>query len=398
MSGPAIRRAIQEDVGSHAAHQGIKLRKFHFSIRLKLIFAFGCCAVLMLAIGVVVASWYYRRDELVGVHGNWLIAGVIAAAFSGLAVILYSGFHLYSLVCGGLGRMTAVFEYIASTLDLTKRAAPPRMDEFGRAALSFDRFMCRVAETVSVVYASTGSVSTATQEIASGNADLSTRTERQALFVHETTSSMAALSQTVTQNTANARRANTLAAEASRTVTVGENVVHAMEDIIGRIRKSSGKITEITAVIEGIAFQTNILALNAAVEAARAGEQGRGFAVVATEVRGLAQRSAVAAKEIRDLIASSVEEIQVGSERATEVSSTMSSIKISIAHLVSVIDEIARASDEQDRGIERVHRSIVAIDRDTQQNAALVEQATAAAHSLDDQAMTLAKVISAFKV
>ncbi len=272
------------------------------------------------------------------------------------------------------------------------------MDEFGRAALSFDRFMRQVGETVSIVHTSTGSVSIATQEIASGNLDLSIRTERQALLLQKATSTMATLSQTVAQNAANAQQANTLAIEASGTVTTGEEVVRTMVDIIGRISKSSARISEITAVIEGIAFQTNILALNAAVEAARAGEQGKGFAVVATEVRGLAQRSAVAAKEIRDLIASSVDEIRAGSEQARQVTAAMSSIRISIAHVGGIVSEIAQASDEQDCGIEYLHQSIIEIDHDTQQNAALVEQAAAAAQSLEEQATTLVKAISVFKV
>ncbi|WP_244314789.1 methyl-accepting chemotaxis protein [Paraburkholderia unamae] len=231
-----------------------------------------------------------------------------------------------------------------------------------------------------------------------GNQDLSVRTEKQAVSLQGTSSTVAELSAMVTQNAANARHANSLVSEASENAVAGETVVEAMVTIINRINSSSSKISEITGVIEGIAFQTNILALNAAVEAARAGEQGRGFAVVASEVRSLAQRSASAAKEIHELILTSVADIRASSEQAARVSTTMSSIKASVSHVAEIVNDIAHASDEQSRGINHANEAIEQIDRTTQQNAALVEQAAAAAQSLEEQAVNLGMVVSAFSL
>ena len=374
------------------------MRKFSLSIRQKLLFTFSSSACLMLMIGAVATVWYYRlgvQERLASQSEYRALLGMLTAGF---AILGYCGVHLYGLVCGGLGRMKKVFDHIAATLDLSKRASPPRMDEFGHAALSFDKFMRRVEETVYAVQSSFRSVSVATQEIAIGNQDLSVRTEKQAISVQSTASAMSELSEIVMRNADNAQQANSLASAATGSAETGESVVQAMVAIIERISVSSTKISEITGVIEGIAFQTNILALNAAVEAARAGEDGRGFAVVASEVRSLAQRSASAAKEIRELIASSVSEIQAGSEQAVQVSLTMASIKESITSVSAIVSEIAQASHEQSLGIAHASQSIVEIDNATQQNAALVEQAAAAALSLEQQATELKTVVSAFKL
>ncbi|QKM56550.1 Methyl-accepting chemotaxis protein IV [Burkholderia glumae] len=243
-----------------------------------------------------------------------------------------------------------------------------------------------------------GAITTATSEIASGNLDLSARTEEQAASLQETAASLTQLTQTVKQNADNAREANQLAARATHITGEGNSAVHHMVDTIERINSSSAKISEITNVIEGIAFQTNILALNAAVEAARAGEDGRGFAVVAGEVRSLAQRSASAAKEIKELIGSSVAMIRDGATQATEVGATMDEIKSSIKRVSDIVGEIAAASEEQSRGIEQVSLAVTQMDEVTQRNAALVEQAAAAAQSLEEQATSLKDAVAVFHV
>jgi methyl-accepting chemotaxis protein len=228
--------------------------------------------------------------------------------------------------------------------------------------------------------------------------DLSARTEQQASSLEETASSMEELTSTVKQNAENARQANVLAVSASEVAGKGGAVVSEVVETMGAINESAKKIVDIIAVIDGIAFQTNILALNAAVEAARAGEQGRGFAVVATEVRNLAQRSAAAAKEIKSLIDNSVEKVQVGSMLVDQAGKTMAEIVESVSRVTDIMSEISAASQEQTSGIEQVNMAITQMDQVTQQNAALVEEASAAAQSMRDEADGLASVVSAFRV
>jgi methyl-accepting chemotaxis protein len=374
------------------------VQKFVFTIRLKFMLAFGTCVTLMFVLALVGIAGLWGLDANAASLYRSSLTGLIAVASMGCAVTIYCGVHLHRVVCGGLNRMGGKFEEIATTLDLSKRSSSPRMDEFGRAAVAFDKLMRRVAETVSAVRLSTDSVATSTREFAAGNLDLSARTEEQAASLEETASSMTQLTETVKQNADNARQANELATIATDIADSGSNVVQAMVATIERINSSSNKISEITGVIEGIAFQTNILALNAAVEAARAGEQGRGFAVVASEVRSLAQRSASAAKEIKDLIALSVATIQDGSRRAVEVSTAMGEIKSAIKHVSEIVGEIACASEEQSRGIEQVNQAVNQMDQVTQQNAALVEQAAATAQSLEEQAAKLKIAVSSFKL
>jgi methyl-accepting chemotaxis protein len=244
----------------------------------------------------------------------------------------------------------------------------------------------------------TDTIATASTQIAAGNLDLSSRTEEQASSLEETASSMEELTGTVKQNAENARQANTLAVTASKVAVTGGTVVAKVVDTMASINASSKKIVDIIGVIDGIAFQTNILALNAAVEAARAGEQGRGFAVVAAEVRNLAQRSAAAAKEIKHLINDSVEKVDAGGKLVGEAGATMEQIVQSIARVTDIMAEIASASNEQTTGIEQVNSAISQMDEVTQQNAALVEEAAAAAGSLQDQAAALAEVVSVFKL
>jgi len=255
-----------------------------------------------------------------------------------------------------------------------------------------------LATTVGEVRAGSELITTAAHEIAAGNADLSARTETQASSLEETASSMEELTSTVKQNADNARQANQLAVSASSVAEKGGNVVSQVVSTMGSIKESSSRIVDIIGVIDGIAFQTNILALNAAVEAARAGEQGRGFAVVASEVRNLAQRSAGAAREIKELISDSVDKVDAGSRLVDEAGHTMELVVTSIRQVADIMGEITAATQEQSNGIEEVNQAITQMDEMTQQNAALVEEAAAAAESMQEQAEILARAVSIFKL
>ena len=253
-------------------------------------------------------------------------------------------------------------------------------------------------EIVGTIKESTDSINTAAKEIAAGNADLSHRTEQQAASLEETAASMEELASTVKQNVDNARQARQMAVTASDVAVKGGNVVQQVIGTMSAINESSRKIVDIISVIDGIALQTNILALNAAVEAARAGEQGRGFAVVASEVRNLAQRSAAAAKEIKGLISDSVEKVEDGSKQVGEAGRTMEEIVASVNRVTDIMSEIAAASVEQSSGIDLVNQAVTQMDEVTQQNAALVEQAAAAAESLEEQAGTLSDTMAQFRL
>ncbi|WP_050477277.1 methyl-accepting chemotaxis protein [Herbaspirillum rhizosphaerae] len=282
--------------------------------------------------------------------------------------------------------------------DLTADIHPSSKDETGQLMTSLKAMNDSLFKIVSQVRQGTDTIATASNEIAVGNLDLSSRTEQQASSLEETASSMEELTSTVKQNADNARQANQLAVSASEVAIQGGSVVEQVVNTMGSINDSSKKIVDIISVIDGIAFQTNILALNAAVEAARAGEQGRGFAVVASEVRSLAQRSASAAKEIKALIDDSVEKVDTGSKLVAQAGSTMHEVVSSVKRVTDIVAEISAASQEQSTGIGEVNQAITQMDEVTQQNAALVEEAAAAAQSLQDQASKLAEVVSVFKL
>lgn len=317
------------------------------------------------------------------------------------ALALLAGAALSYLLTRGivrpLGQAVGLAQQVASG-DLTARIEARSRDETGDLLRALHEMSLRLQSTVAQAKSGAEAISIAAREIASGNMDLSSRTEQQAASLEETASSMEELASTVTHNADNARQANRLAAEATQVARHGGEVVARVVDTMGAIDASSRKIVDIIGVIDGIAFQTNILALNAAVEAARAGEQGRGFAVVASEVRSLAQRSATAAREIKTLIGDSSARVGEGSRLVDEAGSTMEGVVQSVQRLADLMGEITAASDEQSAGINQVNQAVVQMDQVTQQNAALVEQAAAAAESMQEQAARLAQLVQVFKV
>ena len=282
--------------------------------------------------------------------------------------------------------------------DLTEKITNEYKGTFGQLKDDSNATVEKLIEIVGTIREGTDAINVASKEIASGNTDLSQRTEEQASSLEETASSMEELTSTVKQNAENAKQANQLAIGASDIAVKGGSVVGQVVATMSSINDSSKKIVDIISVIDGIAFQTNILALNAAVEAARAGEQGRGFAVVATEVRNLAQRSAAAAKEIKTLIGDSVEKVGTGTKLVDAAGKTMEEIVTAVKRVTDIMSEITAASQEQSAGIEQVNQAIAQMDDVTQQNAALVEQAAAAAESLEEQAQGLERAVAVFKV
>lgn len=325
------------------------------------------------------------RTMLIGLGG---LAMAIGIAF---AIIITRS------ITGPVNRAVTIAETVAAG-DLTSHIEASANDETGDLLRALNKMNTSLQGIVSQVRCGTDMIATASSEIASGNLDLSARTEQQAGSLEETASSMEELTSTVKQNGENARQASQLAAAASDVAVKGGAVVSEVVSTMGSINDSARKIVDIIGVIDGIAFQTNILALNAAVEAARAGEQGRGFAVVASEVRNLAQRSASAAKEIKVLIGDSVDKVETGSRLVQQAGSTMDEIVASVQRVTDIMGEITVASHEQEAGIDQINRAIAEMDTVTQQNAALVEEAAAAAGSLHDQADQLAQVVSVFKV
>jgi methyl-accepting chemotaxis protein len=336
------------------------------------------------------------------VLGNVTRSALIAALIAGLVgggIALLIIYVISRAIAAPVARAADMLSEIASgNGDLSRRMPVESEDEVGALAAAFNRFVASLNVTIREVRDSTGSIASASNQIASGNLDLSARTEAQASSLEETAAAMEELTSTVKQNADNARQANQLVVSASSHAVKGGEVVGQVVQTMGAIAESSRKIADIIGVIDGIAFQTNILALNAAVEAARAGEQGRGFAVVATEVRNLAQRSAAAAKEIKDLIVDSGSKVEAGSKLVDSAGATMQDIVVSVQRVADLMGEIASASQEQSQGIAQVNATVTQMDDATQQNAALVEEAAAAAQSLQDQAGRLAQVVSVFKL
>ncbi|EOU79727.1 methyl-accepting chemotaxis protein III [Escherichia coli KTE24] len=336
------------------------------------------------------AELAHQRTRL---GGMFMIGAFVLA----LVMTLITFIVLRRIVIRPLQHAAQRIEKIASG-DLTMNDEPAGRNEIGRLSRHLQQMQHSLGMTVGTVRQGAEEIYRGTSEISAGNADLSSRTEEQAAAIEQTAASMEQLTATVKQNADNAHHASKLAQEASIKASDGGQTVSGVVKTMGAISTSSKKISEITAVINSIAFQTNILALNAAVEAARAGEQGRGFAVVASEVRTLASRSAQAAKEIEGLISESVRLIDLGSDEVATAGKTMSTIVDAVASVTHIMQEIAAASDEQSRGITQVSQAISEMDKVTQQNASLVEEASAAAVSLEEQAARLTEAVDVFRL
>jgi methyl-accepting chemotaxis protein len=331
------------------------------------------------------------RDYQVSVR---VIGGVLAAALlSGLGLASY----IAGSIVGPLLRAVSVAQAVAAG-DLSARIEAESSDETGVLTRALAEMNAALRRIVGQIRSGTEAMASASSQIASGNLDLSARTEQQASALEETASSMEQMTATVKQNADNARQANQLAASASEVARKGGGVVARVVATMDEINDASRKIVDIIAVIDGIAFQTNILALNAAVEAARAGEQGRGFAVVASEVRNLAQRAGAAAREIKVLIGQSVDKVAHGSQLVGEAGSTMDEIVFSVQRVTDIMREISAASAEQEAGIDQINQAVGEMDTVTQQNAALVEEAALTAAALQEQASGLAQLVNVFKL
>ncbi|MEZ2296801.1 methyl-accepting chemotaxis protein [Variovorax sp. RCC_210] len=358
---------------------------------------FGATTVAaVLSLGLGAAGWNEasRMVAAAGAH-SWL-PGALAAGGTGFALAwLGLGQFLARTVFRPLDEAVHVARSIAGG-DLA-RFEIRRGDEITGLLRALNQMSANLFAIVSDVGENVAGVMSASTQIASGNEDLSSRTEQQASSLEQTAASMEELTSTVKQNADNARQANQLAVSASEVAVKGGSVVSQVVDTMGSINASSKKIVDIIGVIDGIAFQTNILALNAAVEAARAGEQGKGFAVVASEVRNLAQRSASAAKEIKTLIGDSVQKVEAGSKQVAEAGRTMEEIVGSVRRVTDIMGEITTASQEQTSGIEQINQAISQMDQVTQQNAALVEEASATAQLLQEQADGLVKAVRVFR-
>jgi methyl-accepting chemotaxis protein len=355
-----------------------------------------------------VAEWLDRTAE---VEAQEEIAKLVAAAGEGdftqrIDLAGKEGFfrdvatglnQLAETTSTGLSDVASVLQALSAG-DLTQTVDAEYQGLFGQLKDDTNTTVARLKEVIGRIKEATELIDTAAKEISAGNTDLSARTEEQASSLEETASSMEQLNSTVKQNAENAKQANELAKTSNEVAAKGGQMVKNVVSTMTGIQDSSKKIADIIGVIDSIAFQTNILALNAAVEAARAGEQGRGFAVVATEVRNLAQRSATAAKEIKELIAESTGKVDAGTKLVDQAGRTMDDVVVSFAQVAHLVTDITNASREQSSGIEQVTQAVGQMDEVTQQNAALVEQAAAAAESLEEQARSLVQAVAMFKL
>ncbi|KAA6103674.1 MULTISPECIES: methyl-accepting chemotaxis protein [Pantoea] len=347
-----------------------------------------------LAYNIVLAKQGIDANESAYQHAIMLVVGTLLVTLLVIALV-WSGMR--TALIRPLQQSIEHIRHIARG-DLTQPVDLSVRNEMGDLLSSLQHMQQELARTVRIVRDGSDAIYTGASEIAMGNNDLSSRTEQQAASLEQTAASMEQLTATVKQNAENARQASQLALNASETAQQGGKVVDGVVSTMKDIAGSSKKIADITSVIDGIAFQTNILALNAAVEAARAGEQGRGFAVVAGEVRSLAQRSAQAAKEIKGLIEDSVSRVNTGSVLVESAGETMSEIVNAVTRVTDIMGEIASASDEQSRGIDQVGLAVNEMDRVTQQNAALVEESATAAAALEDQASRLKQSVAVFNI
>ncbi|MGF6769468.1 methyl-accepting chemotaxis protein [Paraburkholderia sp. GAS199] len=357
-------------------------------------------AALIRATNAYADYTHTRQEQIIGEYAEHYQSQrnvLIAICLIALGIAFGACLLITRAVTGPLGVAIDVARTVSQG-DLRTRITVEGKDETSKLLSALREMNDRLTAIVARVRDSSSSIAGAARQIAAGNMDLSQRTEQQAASLQETAASMEELTSTVKQNADNAQQGSTLAANASSVAKKGSEVVGQVVNTMQDISDSSTKIADITGIIEGIAFQTNILALNAAVEAARAGEQGRGFAVVASEVRSLAQRSSSAAKEIKDLIATSVDKIRDGSALAGEAGKTMNEVTQAVARVTDIMAEIAAASSEQSRGIEQVNQAITQMDNVTQQNAALVEEAAAASRSMEDQGAQLNQAVAFFQI
>ncbi len=329
---------------------------------------------------------------------NTILVVLIGVMICGIVIGGIFGMVLLKSIVEPLDEAIEIAHKVASGDLTSKIVVPDTKASTGKLLSALKEMNDNLIDLVGKVRMSTDQIATASSQIATGNMDLSHRTEEQASNLEETASSMEELTSTVKQNADNANQANQLAVGASEVAVKGGVVVSQVVDTMKSISESSHKIVDIISVIDGIAFQTNILALNAAVEAARAGEQGRGFAVVATEVRTLAQRSAAAAKEIKELINDSTNKVDEGTRLVDEAGTTMEEIVTAVRRVTDIMSEISAASSEQSTGIEQVNQAVTQMDEVTQQNAALVEEAAAAAESMQDQAKALTQAVDTFRL